>query len=117
MKELRNTVSTTQIPRTGTLVVTQIIALAALGEAVAAAKEEGREVDQDAIAGAGTYEITLQKRDGKPKKLVTVEGAHAADEAAAFVAGFKACADVRRIQNRKKPATRTSDGAGEGAAS
>jgi hypothetical protein len=104
MKDLRNTVSTTPIPRTGTLIVTQIIALAALGEAVAAAKEEGREVDQDAIAGAGTYEITLEKNGAKSKKLATIEGAHGADEAAAFVAGFKACADVRRVQNRKKPA-------------
>jgi hypothetical protein len=92
MNELRNTVSTTPIPRTGTLVVTQVVDLEKL-------REDGDSVLLSVVMTAGVYEVALERR-GKTKILRV---APSEEEAESFVLGFKACADVRRVQNRKPP--------------
>lgn len=100
MNELRNTISTTMIPRTGTLVVTQVISVAAIHDAFAEAAGGGRSKDDSTLLdGAGVYEVTLERRRKAPKKLEVCDWP---SEAAAFVAGFKACSDARRKPRAKK---------------
>ncbi len=93
MKELRNTHSTTVIPRTGTLVVVQIVDLA---EIVAKARE-----GEDLGALEGLFEVTLSPTSGKAR---TIAKATTAAEADAFVGGFVACADFRRARNKRAAA-------------
>ncbi len=101
MKELRNTHSTTVIPRTGTLVVVQIIDLA---EIVAKA----REGTADLGTLEGLFEVALSPTSGKTR---TIAKATTPAEADAFVAGFVACADFRRARNRKASASARKEAA------
>ncbi len=89
--ELRSTVLTKAIPRTGTLTVDHIIDLAALRET------HGDSIPVDALADAGHHDVTHEIA-GKSKRLAH---GYTADESAAFVMGFLACAAARKRREKK----------------
>ena len=95
MNTLKNIVSTTVVPRTGTLVITQVIDLDALAK-----EHEDGQVALDVLADAGQFVITIG-RSGK-----VVELARVSDRVYAygFAGGFLACAEYRARPKAKRGA-------------
>lgn len=102
MKEIRSNIAQTSIPRTGTLTTTSVVDLAELQ------KEHGDSIPVTAIEKAGVFEVALEK-SGKSKVLFSSPDESAA---VAFVLGFEACADVRKLANKPKR-KRSSNGSSE----
>lgn len=91
MNELRNTISTTAVPRTGTLTVEQVIDLAEL------AKEHGEAIPVDVLREAGLFEV-VHTIGGKSKRIAL---RLTRDSACGFVSGFVACAVARKRRAKK----------------
>ena len=98
-REIRSTISTTNVPRTGILTVVRVVDLEALE------KEHGESIPVAELE-KGLYQLTLE-REGKKDR--TFGPWLTESEADAFVEGFKACADARRRGPRK--AKKAGDGA------
>lgn len=91
--QIRSEIRREAVHRTGVLVITSVVDLDALKE------EHGDSVPIDAIQKAGRFKVSIEKT-GKPAH--TLGDFPEEDQAHAFVAGFVACADVRKIRNKPK---------------
>lgn len=87
MNELRNTLLSVDVARTGTLVATRVVDLEALPV------NEAGTVSLEELKTAGSIEVTLELPRGKATRLWTGESE---GEARAFVTGFVACAKARK---------------------
>lgn len=91
MNEMRNTLESLTIPRTGTLAITHVVDLAALVE------RHGDPIPVHEIMDGGHYEVSIEK-GGRSRKIWTTG---TEDTARAFLQGAKAIADLRRAANKK----------------